>query len=86
MTLFQKKFYWDELYDLVFYKPADLISRGLGRYFEGPVIGGSIGEVKVGFRFGAGELARVQNGLVRAYVLALASGVAVLALVFISTR
>ena len=86
VTLFQKKFYWDELYDLVFYKPADLISRGLGRYFEQPVIGGSIGEVKVGFRFGAGELARVQNGLVRAYVLALASGVAVLALVFISTR
>jgi NADH-quinone oxidoreductase subunit L len=86
VTLFEKKFYWDELYDAVFYRPADLISRGLGRIFERPVIGGSIGELKGGFRFGAGELARVQNGLVRAYVLALASGVAVLALVFISTR
>jgi NADH-quinone oxidoreductase subunit L len=86
VTLFEKKFYWDELYDAVFYKPADLISRGLGRFFEKPVIGGTIGELKVGFRFGAGELARAQNGLVRAYVLALASGVAVLALVFISTR
>jgi NADH-quinone oxidoreductase subunit L len=86
VTLFEKKFYWDELYDAVFYKPADLISRGLGRFFEQPVIGGSIGDVKTGFRFGAGELARAQNGLVRVYVLALTSGVAVLALVFIATK
>jgi NADH-quinone oxidoreductase subunit L len=86
VTLFEKKFYWDELYDAVLYKPADLISRGLGRFVEQPVIGGSITEVKSAFGFGAGELARAQNGLVRAYVLALASGVAVLALVFISTR
>jgi NADH-quinone oxidoreductase subunit L len=86
VKLFEKRFYWDDLYDAVFYKPADLVSRALGRFFEQPVIGGSIGEVKVGFRFGAGELARAQNGLVRAYVLALTSGVAVLALVFISTR
>jgi NADH-quinone oxidoreductase subunit L len=86
VKLFEKKFYWDELYDAVFYKPADLLARGLGRYFEQPVIGGSISDVKVGFRFGAGELARAQNGLVRAYVLALTSGVAVLAVVFISTR
>jgi NADH-quinone oxidoreductase subunit L len=86
VTLFEKKFYWDELYDAVFYKPADLISRGLGRYIEQPVIGGSIGDVKSGFRFGAGGLARAQNGLVRAYVLALTSGVAVLAVVFLATR
>jgi NADH-quinone oxidoreductase subunit L len=86
VKLFEKKFYWDELYDAVFYKLADLISRGLGRFFEQPVIGGSIGDVKTGFRFGAGGLARAQNGLVRAYVLALTSGVVVLAVVFISTR
>ena len=86
VKLLEKKFYWDEFYDAIFYKPADLISRGLGRYFEQPVIGGSIGEVKLGFRIGAGELARAQNGLVRAYALALASGVAVLAVVFLATR
>ena len=86
VKLFEKKFYWDELYDAVFYKPADLVSRGLGRFFELPVIAGSIGEVTQGFRFGAGELARAQNGLVRAYVLALTSGVAILAVVFIATR
>ena len=86
VALFEKKFYWDELYDAVFYRPADLISRGLGRFFEQPVIGGSIGDVRDGFRAGAGEVARVQNGLVRAYVLALASGVAVLAVVFLTNR
>ena len=36
VKLFEKKFYFDELYDAVFYKPADLISRGLGRFFEQP--------------------------------------------------
>ena len=86
VTLFEKKFYWDELYDAIFYKPADLISRGLGRFVERPLIAGSITEVKRGFGLGAGELCRVQNGLVRSYALALASGVAVLAVVFLSTR
>jgi NADH-quinone oxidoreductase subunit L len=86
LTLLERKFYWDELYDLVFYKPADLIARGLGRFFEQPVIAGSINDVTQGFRFGAGEVSRVQNGLVRSYVLALAAGVAVLAVVFLSTR
>src|SRR5262245_19832847 len=43
-ALLEHKFYWDELYDLLFYRPADVISRGLGRYFEQPVVEGSIGE------------------------------------------
>ncbi len=86
VRLFEKKFYWDELYDAVFYKPADLVSRGLGRFFETPVIAGSLGEITQGFRFGSGEVAKAQNGLVRLYALALASGVAILAVVFIASR
>ena len=86
VALLEHKFYWDELYDAVFYKPADLIARALGRYVEQPVIAGSIGEVTRGFRIGSGELSRVQNGLVRSYALALAGGVAVLAVVFLATR
>jgi hypothetical protein len=39
-----------------------------------------------GVRVGAADLARAQNGLVRTYVLVLASGVAVLALVFLTNR
>ena len=50
------------------------------------MIAGSITEVTRGFRIGSGELGRVQNGLVRLYALAIASGVAVLAVVFITTR
>ena len=86
VTLFEKKFYWDELYAALLYKPADLISQGLGRFVEQPVIAGSIGELTRGFRLGSGGLGRVQNGLVRSYALAVASGVAILAVVFITTR
>jgi NADH-quinone oxidoreductase subunit L len=82
----EHKFYWDELYDVLFYRPADLVARGLKRFFEQPVVAGSLGEVTRSFRFGAGEVSRVQNGLVRSYALALAAGVAVLAVVFLSTR
>ena len=85
-TLLERKFYWDELYDLVFYRPADLAARALRRFFEQPVVAGSIDELTRGFRFGADEVSRAQNGLVRSYALALASGVGVLAIVFLTTR
>jgi NADH-quinone oxidoreductase subunit L len=86
LALLEHKFYWDELYAAVFYRPAVLAAQGLARFVEAPLIAGSIGELSRGFRLGSGELGRVQNGLVRSYVLAIASGVAVLAVVFLSTR
>jgi NADH-quinone oxidoreductase subunit L len=86
LKLFEKKFYWDELYDAIFYRPADLISRGLGRFIEQPLVRGTVRDVPEGVELSAGGLSRVQNGLVRGYVLALTSGVAVLAVVFLSTR
>jgi NADH-quinone oxidoreductase subunit L len=82
----EKKFYFDEAYGLVFYKPAVAFSLALGRFVERPLIAGSIGEVTRGFGFGSRELGRVQNGLVRSYALALASGIAVLAVVFLWVR
>jgi NADH-quinone oxidoreductase subunit L len=82
----ERKFYWDEAYDFAFYRPADLVARALGRYVEQPVVAGSIEEVSEGVHFGAVEVSRAQNGLVRVYALALASGVAVLAVVFLTTR
>ncbi len=84
--LLERKLYWDELYDAIFYKPSVLIAKGLATFVERPVIAGSIREVTSGFRLGSGELGRAQNGLVRTYALAIASGVAVLALVFLTTR
>jgi NADH-quinone oxidoreductase subunit L len=86
LALLERRFYWDELYAALFAVPADFAARALYRFVERPLIGGSIVEVTRGFRAGSGELGRVQNGLVRSYVLAVASGVAVLAVVFISTR
>ncbi len=86
LALLEHKFYWDELYGALFAVPAALLASGLARFVEAPLIAGSIGEVSRGFRLGSGELGRVQNGLVRTYALAIASGVALLAVVFLSTR
>ncbi len=85
LALLEHKFYWDELYTALLYKPADLVAPA-ARFVERPLIAGSISELARGFRLGSGELGRAQNGLVRSYVLAVASGVAVLAVVFLSTR
>ena len=84
--ILEHKFYFDEAYDLLFYKPAVLLAKGLARFVERPLIAGSIREVTQGFGLGSRELGRVQNGLVRSYALALASGIAVLAVVFLSAR
>jgi len=82
----EHKFYWDEAYDVLFYRPAVLLSEALARYVERPLIAGSIREVSVGFGLGSRLAGRLQNGLVRSYALALAGGLAVLAVVFLTTR
>jgi NADH-quinone oxidoreductase subunit L len=86
VRLFEKKFYWDELYDYLWYYPADLIARGLYAFVEKPLIAGTIDAVSDGFGLGGRELARAQTGLVRTYALALAGGLAVLAVVFLAAR
>jgi NADH-quinone oxidoreductase subunit L len=86
VRLFEKKFYWDELYDLIWYRPADAIARGLYTFVEKPLILGSLSAVTDSAGLGSRELGRAQNGLVRSYALALASGLAVLTVVFLSVR
>jgi NADH-quinone oxidoreductase subunit L len=86
LGLLEHKFYFDELYATLFYAPANALAPALARFVERPLIAGSIGEIARGFRLGSGEVGRLQNGLVRSYALAIASGVAVLAVVFLSTR
>jgi NADH-quinone oxidoreductase subunit L len=86
VALFERKFYWDELYDLLWYRTSDAIARGFGALVEAPLIGGSITGVARGFGFGATELGRAQTGLVRTYAVALVGGVAVLAVVFLAVR
>jgi NADH-quinone oxidoreductase subunit L len=86
LPLLEHKFYWDELYDLVWYRTGDLVSRGLYTLLETPIIGGSIAAVTGAVGLGSRELSVAQNGLVRSYVLALASGLAVLSIVFLAAR
>jgi NADH-quinone oxidoreductase subunit L len=82
-ALFEHKFYFDELYDALFYRPSALIARTLGGYFERPFISGSLNGIALGARRVAGEVTALQTGLVRTYALAIAGSVTVLALVFV---
>ena len=82
-AVLEHKFYFDELYDTVFYRPTVLLARGLRDHFEGPLVLGSITGIASGARRFASELNEVQTGLVRTYALAIAGGVAVLAFVFV---
>jgi NADH-quinone oxidoreductase subunit L len=86
LTILVKKFYFDELYDLIGYRVADGVARALGAFVERPLIGGTMTAVSETLDLSARDLSLVQNGLVRSYALALAGGVAVLAVVFLSVR
>jgi NADH:ubiquinone oxidoreductase subunit 5 (subunit L)/multisubunit Na+/H+ antiporter MnhA subunit len=86
LPVLEHKFYWDELYNLIWYRSADLVARGLSTVIERPLIAGSISALSQGLGYESEELGRVQNGLVRSYVLALASGIVVLAFVFMVAR
>jgi NADH-quinone oxidoreductase subunit L len=82
----QHKFFFDEAYDAAFYRPAAAIGRGWNRWVEGPVIGGSLSVLARGTRGVGTGVGTAQSGQLRLYVLAVAAGVAILTLVFISTR
>ncbi len=82
----EHKFWFDELYDLIFYKPAVLLTRGFRRGVEEPLIGGSISGVTLGARETAGAVGGAQTGYLRSYALAIALGVAILVVVFISVQ
>ncbi len=82
-TLLEHKFYFDELYDAVFYRPSALLARGLRDFVEGPLVLGSLTGIAFGARRLAGEVTALQTGLVRTYALAIAGSVTLLALVFV---
>jgi NADH-quinone oxidoreductase subunit L len=82
----EHKFYFDEAYDAVFYRPAVWLAQALGRWIERPLVTGSVDEVAEETRDIGGFVARLQTGLVRTYALAIASSVAILAIVFVAVR
>jgi NADH-quinone oxidoreductase subunit L len=84
--LLEHKFYFDEVYDAVFYRPAALAANAAIRLVEGPLISGSIRELTEGTRLVASRLSEAQTGLLRTYALALGSGAALLTLVFLAVK
>jgi NADH-quinone oxidoreductase subunit L len=85
-ALLEHKFYFDELYDWVFYRPADLIARMSGRLIEQPLIAGSVEEIGEETRDLGARVSQIQTGFLRTYVLAIAAGVSLLALLFVIVR
>ena len=84
--LLEHKFYFDEAYDLVFYKPAAAVATSHRREFEEPVVlqtGPDVGETTLA----TGSLVRrLQTGLLRTYVLFLAAGAAGVVLAFLIAK
>ncbi len=82
----EHKFYFDEAYDALFYAPAVFLANFLRRGVEEPLIADSGRDLGDDTRDLGGFVARAQTGLLRTYVLAIASGVAVLAIVFVIVK
>jgi len=85
-AVLEHKFYFDELYNGLFYWPAVAFARILDWTVEGPIVNGSIAGVAGLTRRAGGWFRELQTGLVRMYAFAVAAGLAVLVLVFITVR
>jgi len=84
--LLEHKFYFDELYDAIFYRPAVLLAHGLLRFVERPLVFGSLRELTQGVRELGTGVRNLQTGLVRTYAFAIAASLAVVTLVFVVVR
>jgi NADH:ubiquinone oxidoreductase subunit 5 (subunit L)/multisubunit Na+/H+ antiporter MnhA subunit len=85
-AVLEHKFYFDELYDGLFYWPTVALAKALYWVVEEPLVNGSIRGVADAARWASSRTRALQTGLVRSYVLALAAGVTVLVLVFVVVR
>jgi NADH-quinone oxidoreductase subunit L len=83
---FAHKFWFDELYDALFYRPAAALAVRLRTDVETPLVEGSLAEIGEGTGEAATVVARAQNGLLRTYALAIAASVVVLVVVFVAVR
>jgi NADH-quinone oxidoreductase subunit L len=84
--LLEHKFWFDELYDALFYRPAAALAVRLRTDVETPVIEGGLTEVAQTTGEAASAVARAQTGLLRTYALAIAASVVVLVIVFVAVR
>jgi NADH-quinone oxidoreductase subunit L len=82
----EHKFYFDEAYDALFYRPAAAFARSLRIDFEEPVVLATGPDLAEGaLEVGRGAR-RLQTGLLRTYVFFLGAGMAIVALVFLTLR
>jgi len=82
----EHKLWFDELYDALFYRFAEWVTALARRWFEEPVIDGSLTELSGATRETATTVGAAQTGFLRSYALAIALSVAVLVVVFVSVR
>ncbi len=80
------KFYFDEVYGALFYTPSAWVAQMLRRGVEQPLIAETGRDIGAETRDLGGLVARAQTGLLRTYALAIASSVAVLAIVFVVVK
>ena len=84
--VFEHKFYFDELYDAIVSRPAQLVAERLRSDVETPYIEGSlVGIGRAGSQAG-GLVARAQTGLLRVYAFAIAASLVVIGIVFLAVR
>ncbi|MGL6278938.1 MAG: NADH-quinone oxidoreductase subunit L [Gaiella sp.] len=82
----EHKLYFDELYDAMFSRPYQALVQATRDRVETPIVQGSLDLVARGTTEAAGDVARVQTGLLRTYALAVTASVVVLAVVFLVLR
>ena len=76
--------YFDRLYDALLYRPSVATAKCMYALVEGQLVGGSLTGIVTGTGRLASYVRSLQTGIVRTYVLAVAAGLAVIVLVFIS--
>ncbi|HZT85644.1 MAG TPA: NADH-quinone oxidoreductase subunit L [Gaiellaceae bacterium] len=82
----ENKFWFDALYDRIFYAPAAWTTAALRREFEDPVVlqtGPDLGQTTLET---GGLVRRIQTGFLRTYVLFLAAGAAGIVLAFLIAK
>jgi NADH-quinone oxidoreductase subunit L len=84
--LLEHKFYFDELYDALFTRPAAGLSLMLRDGFEGPWFIATPTELADDTVTVARGVRRIQTGLLRTYVLFLGTGMAVVGIVFLIVK
>jgi NADH-quinone oxidoreductase subunit L len=77
------KWYFDELYNLIFVRPAFAIGRMLWKGVDGAIIDGTIDGTAKSVLWGTGRIVKLQTGYVYHYAFAMLIGVAAILTYFI---